>query len=128
MKRANKNLPTDAELEILDILWETKEATVREVYNAISKIKKCVYTSTLKTMQKMTAKKLIARKIKDQVHYYYPLVEESYVRNHTVKDILNKFFKGSYSKLALHALGNSSKDEHLDELVELVNKLKKSKK
>jgi len=128
MSKTNKPMPTDAELEILDILWENKEATVREVYDAISLSKNCVYTSTLKTMQKMTAKKLIGRKIKDQVHIYFPLVEESYVRNTTVKELINKFFKGSYSKLALHALGNSTKDENLDELVELVNKLKKTKR
>jgi BlaI family penicillinase repressor len=128
MKKVKKNMPTDAELEILDILWEKKEATVREIYDAISIFKKCVYTSTLKTMQKMTAKKIIGRRIKNQIHTYYPLVEESKVRNNTVKELIDKFFKGSYSKLALHALGNSSKDEHIDELIELVNNLKHTKK
>ena len=128
MKETKKKLPTSAELEILEILWEKKKATVREVYDAISARKKCVYTSTLKTMQKMTAKKLIARKIIEQVHIYYSLVEESAVRNSNVKELLNKFFNGSYSSLALHALGNTPSDENIDELVKLVNNLKKNKK
>ncbi len=128
MKGTKRNSPTNAELEILEILWKKKKATVREVHDAISINKECVYTSTLKTMQKMTAKELIGRTINTQSHIYYPLVEESHVRNNTVKELINKFFKGSYSKLALHALGNSASDENIDELVELVNKLKQDKK
>jgi hypothetical protein len=45
-----------------------------------------------------------------------------------VKELIDKFFKGSYSQLALHALGQSSREENLDELLEVVKKLKKDKK
>jgi predicted transcriptional regulator len=128
MKKDKKNLPTDAELEILQILWQQKKATVREVYDLISQRKKCAYTSTLKIMQNMTAKGLVKRTVKDQVHTYEAALEESKVRNSQLKDLIDRFFKGSYSQLALHALGQSSKEENLDELLELVNKLKKHKK
>jgi predicted transcriptional regulator len=128
MKKDKKNLPTDAELEILQILWQQKRATVREVYDLISQRKKCAYTSTLKIMQNMTAKGLVKRTVKDQVHTYEAALEESKVRNSQLKDLIDRFFKGSYSQLALHALGQSSKEENLDELLELVNKLKKHKK
>ena len=128
MKKGKKSLPTDAELEILQILWQQKRATVREVYDLISQRKKCAYTSTLKIMQNMTAKGLVKRTVKDQVHTYEPGVEEARVRNSQVKDLIDRFFKGSYSQLALHALGHSSKEDNLDELLELANKLKKDKK
>ena len=128
MKKDKKSLPTDAELEILQILWQHKKATVREVYDLISQRKKCAYTSTLKIMQNMTAKGLVKRTVKDQVHTYEAALEESKVRNSQLKDLIDRFFKGSYSQLALHALGESSKEDNLDELLELVNKLKKHKK
>ena len=112
----------------MEILWEKKKATVREVYDAISTNKECVYTTTLKIMQKMSAKGLIGRTIENQSHIYFALVEEASVRNNLVKDVINKFFKGSYSSLALHALSNSSGDENIEELQELVNKLKQDKK
>ena len=128
MKKDKKSLPTDAELEILQILWQQKRATVREVYDLISQRKKCAYTSTLKIMQNMTAKGLVKRTVKDQVHTYEAAVEEARVRNSQLKDLIDRFFKGSYSQLALHALGQSSKGENLDELLELVTKLKKDKK
>ena len=128
MKKDKKNLPTDAELEILQILWRNKRATVREVYDLISQRKKCAYTSTLKIMQNMTAKGLVRRTVKDQVHTYEAALEEARVRNRQLKDLIDRFFRGSYSQLALHALGQSSKEDNLDDLLELVNKLKKDKK
>ena len=128
MKEKKNILPTDAELEILMILWERKKATVREIYDEISRKKGSVYTTTLKIMQKMTAKGLIGRKMVDQAHIYYPLVEDSRVRKNSVRELITKFFGGSYSSLALHALGNSKKDENLDELVDLINQLKQHKK
>ena len=127
MKEKKPNPPTNAELEVLEILWKEKKATVREVYDIISANKACVYTTTLKTMQKMSAKGLIGRTIIDQKHEYYALVEEANVRNNYVKDMINKFFKGSYSNLALHALGKSSTDENIDELEALVKQLKQDK-
>jgi predicted transcriptional regulator len=128
MKETKRNPPTNAELEVLEILWEKKKATVREVYDTISANKECVYTSTLKIMQKMSAKGLIGRTVDNQKHEYYALVEEASIRSNFVKEIINKFFNGSYSQLALHALGNSSSDENIEELQELVNKLKNAKK
>lgn len=128
MKSFKVHSPTNAELEVLKILWEKKKASVREVYDIISEHKKCAYTTTLKTMQKMMEKKLLTRKTEEQVHIYYPAVEEAKIRHNSVQDIINKFFKGSYAKLALHALGNSDKEENLDELLEIVTKLNKSKK
>ena len=128
MKKDKKQLPTDAELEILQILWAKKGATVREVYEEVSKLKKCAYTSTLKIMQNMTAKGLVKRVVKDNLHTYTAAVEESKVRNSNVKELIDKFFKGSYAQLALHALGQSKKEEELDELIELVQRLKKTSK
>lgn len=128
MKYLRQEGPTNAELEVLEILWTKKKASVREVYDVISENKKCAYTTTLKIMQKMTAKKMLIRKTEKQVHVYYPLIEESKVRYNSVLYVINRFFKGSYSKLALHALGNSSGEEDMDELLDTVTKLKKTKK
>jgi predicted transcriptional regulator len=55
------NHPTPAELEILDILWDLKKGTVRDVYEVISSRKTTAYTTVLKTMQIMQAKGLVVR-------------------------------------------------------------------
>lgn len=128
MKRLKKESPTNAELEVLKILWEKKKASVREVHDIISVKKKCSYTTTLKIMQKMMDKKILTRKTEHQIHMYYPALEEKKVLHNSILHVINNFFKGSYAKLALHALGSASKDENLDELLEIVTKLKQQKK
>ena len=45
--------PTPAELEILDVLWDLRRATVREVFEEISKRRPTTYTTVLKFMQIM---------------------------------------------------------------------------
>ena len=59
------NQPTPAELEILDVLWTRKKATVREVFEDISKQKTTTYTTVLKTMQIMQEKGLVVRDEKE---------------------------------------------------------------
>ena len=55
------NQPTPAELEILDVLWDRRKATVREVHQEISKRKSTAYTTVLKLMQIMHEKGLVKR-------------------------------------------------------------------
>jgi BlaI family transcriptional regulator, penicillinase repressor len=128
MKKEKKKLPTDAELELLQVLWAHKGLTVREVHDLMSGHKSCAYTTTLKIIQKMTVKGLVKRTVTGQVHTYEAAVEESKVRNSHLKNLIDQFFKGSYAQLALHALGQSPKEEDLTALAELVDRLKLKKK
>ena len=53
--------PTDAELEILSVLWRLGPSTVREVHDVLSKERPIQYTTTLKLMQIMAEKGLLER-------------------------------------------------------------------
>ena len=53
--------PTEAELEVLAILWELKEASVRQVHERLAETKETGYTTTLKIMQIMHAKGMVSR-------------------------------------------------------------------
>ena len=59
-KKAHKK-PTDAEFNILGVIWERGSATVREVYQQLSKQQDIGYTTVLKFMQIMTEKGLLER-------------------------------------------------------------------
>lgn len=61
MARKALNRPTDAELEILAILWELGPATVREIHEIFGKSRKVTMTTALKFVQIMTEKKLIRK-------------------------------------------------------------------
>lgn len=120
--------PTEAELEILNILWHKKEATVRDVYEEICKIKDCGYTTTLKIMQIMFEKQLVTRDNSQKTHIYKPKVSQDGTQKQILDKLLNTLFSGSKSQLVMQALGSGhTSEEELDEIQELIMSLKNTK-
>ena len=68
--------PTESELEILSLLWEMKEASVRQVHERLAEIKDTGYTTTLKTMQNMHAKGMVNRNEEQRTHVYRPITNQ----------------------------------------------------
>ncbi|AGA78257.1 BlaI/MecI/CopY family transcriptional regulator [Echinicola vietnamensis] len=119
-----KYKPTDSELEILSILWERKAASVREVHEELSKRKETGYTTTLKIMQIMFAKKLLDRKEQGRSHIYMPSITESETQNSLLNSFMATTFGGSAKKLVMKALGQSNpSQEEIDEIRKLLNEL-----
>ena len=109
--------PTPAELEILDILWDLKKATVREVYDAISRRKSTTYTTVLKTMQIMQAKGLVIRDEAGKAHVYKPKSSQQQTQKRLVGSLLDRAFRGSALSLVQHVL--ETKPTTREELAEI---------
>lgn len=126
----NQNIkPTAAELEILQILWEKGEVTVKEVNEEINKKKETGYTTTLKTMQIMFDKGLVERKKDGRSHIYSAAIKKEKTQQVLLDKILETAFGGSASKLVMQALGNKkTTKEELQEIKELINKLERDSK
>jgi BlaI family penicillinase repressor len=113
-----KNKPTAAELEILDLLWEKYEATVRDIQEAINKRRPDTsYTTVLKTMQIMHEKGLVKRNEKGKAHIYKPARSQEQTQRNLVSDLLDKAFRGSALKLVQHVL--ETKPTTPEELTEI---------
>jgi predicted transcriptional regulator len=97
--------PTNAEMEILIILWDTGPATVRRVHEEISKAKPSQYTTTLKLMQIMTTKGLLDRDDSERSHVYKPSVPRERAQRQMAGDLMDRAFAGSLRSLVLGALG-----------------------
>jgi BlaI family transcriptional regulator, penicillinase repressor len=98
------NQPTPAELEILDVLWQFKKATVREIFEEISKHKATTYTTVLKFMQIMQEKGLVVRDVKEKAHVYRPAQSQHQTQKKLVGTLLDKAFRGSALSLVQHVL------------------------
>ena len=96
--------PTPAELEILDILWERKKATVREVFAEMQNRRATTYTTVLKFMQIMQAKGLVVRDEKDKAHVYRAKGSQRQMQTKLVGTLLEKVFRGSALSLVQHVL------------------------
>ncbi len=109
--------PTEAEIEILGVLWERGASTVREVYDVLSATKEVGYTSVLKQLQGMLEKQLVAKVERDRVHVYTATIR----KGHFVEDLIERYFSGSLHELVMQALSNKkATPTELRELRELL--------
>ncbi|MEP6675916.1 MAG: BlaI/MecI/CopY family transcriptional regulator [Ferruginibacter sp.] len=107
------NKPTESELEILQVLWDKGNATVRTVHEELSKTKDSGYTTTLKLMQIMFEKGLVSRDDSNKTHIYQPVVTRIKTQGQFLNKMINTLFAGSSAELVMQALGNhtASADE-----------------
>lgn len=109
--------PTDAELAILRILWARGPSTVRQVYEVLGRERPTAYTTALKLLQIMTEKGLVDRDEGDRTHIYRAHSSEEQTQRQLVRDLVDRAFGGSATKLVLQAL--ASKHASPDELKEI---------
>ncbi len=118
--------PTESELEILRILWERTEATVRDVHEELSKSKDAGYTTTLKLMQIMHEKGMVKRDETNKTHKYIPLLSREKTQKQFMGKMIDTLFQGSSTQLVMQALGNhKSSKEELEEIQKLIDNLKR---
>ena len=99
--------PTDAELAILNVLWERGPSTVREVHDALSSSQETGYTTVLKLLQIMTDKRLVVRDESQRAHVYSSSESEQRTQRKLIGDLMERAFGGSPSKLVMQALSAS---------------------
>ena len=122
-------VPTDAELEILKVLFIHGPQTVRFVNDEINKNREVGYTTTLKFMQLMLDKKLLTRDIIDRSHIYKPVITEHQTQNLVLSEMLDRAFRGSASTLVMNLLGNQNTSvEELHKIKELIAELENKNK
>jgi BlaI family transcriptional regulator, penicillinase repressor len=97
--------PTDAELDVLRVLWERGPSTVREVHEVVSGGKDVGYTTVLKQMQVMHRKGLVKRSERFRSHVYEASQPQARVQRELVQSLIKQAFGGSASGLVQSALG-----------------------
>jgi len=118
--------PTESELEILQILWEKGDCTVRDVHEILEQSKVAGYTTTLKLMQIMHEKGLVSRDTSAKTHIYRALVNQQKTQEQLVNKMISNVFNGSASRLVMQALGNhSASKEEIDSIKEYLEQLSK---
>jgi predicted transcriptional regulator len=96
--------PTEAELNILKVLWERGPSTVRDIHKELYRNTEVRYTTTLKLLQNMLAKGLVSRNEDERQHVYSAAVSERRTLNDLVRRWIDKTFAGSPVALAMRAL------------------------
>ena len=115
---ADKSLPSDAELLLLQALWEHPKASVQEVHVWMESAGKSVgYTTVLTQLQRMHKKGLVSRERRGKQHQYSAVRDRATTEAALINRLSHTAFSGSPVKLALRALGSDRPSaSELDEL------------
>ncbi len=109
--------PTDAELEILTVLWRIGPATVREVHAVIRRRREAQYSTVLKFLQIMAEKGLVRRDETQRAHVYKAARSREWTQRQLAGDLLERAFSGSAKALLVGAL--SARQASKAELAEM---------
>src|ERR1700716_817839 len=104
MTRTSQLRPTDAELEILRVLWDLGPSTVRDDHEILSKAKPTGYTTVLKLMQIMAEKGIVRRNEDQRAHVYEARLPQEETQQQLVGDLLDRAFGGSATQMVMQAL------------------------
>lgn len=118
--------PTEGELEILSVIWEKGEASVREIHQALLAYKQTGYTTSLKLLQLMFEKGMVKRTERGRKHYYRSTIDKEALEVRLTEKLTEQLFEGSPAKLAAKALNSKHYKctrEELQELQQLIGNL-----
>jgi len=120
--------PTESELEILQLLWESGPSSVRFINEKLNRQRETGYTTTLKLMQIMNDKGLTTRDTGNRTHIYKANVKEDETKSKLLQNFVDATFKGSAMKLVMQALGNhDATQEELEEIKAFIKKIENNK-
>lgn len=100
--------PTQAELELLQLLWRRGPSTVRDLHEEVLKKSEVGYTTVLKFLQIMLTKGLVTRADEVRPHIYTAKASSDESKTNLLKDIIERGFGGSAKELLMHALGTQA--------------------
>jgi predicted transcriptional regulator len=127
MARPRRATPTEGELEILHVLWESGPATVREVLEALRQDRPRAYTSVMTLLNVMVDKGLVVREPRGRAFVYRARKPREQTLGKLVSDLLRRAFQGSASSLVAHMLDQTKpSSEELAAIERLIASYKRS--
>lgn len=113
----HKHNPTEAELELLKVLWEHGPCTVSQVHTFLEDSPPRGYTTILKLLQIMAGKGLVKRDERGRAHVYRAAVSSEQIHRNYLRNLLDRVFDNSTRKLVAQAL--AVRPVSREELVEI---------
>jgi predicted transcriptional regulator len=119
---------TKAEEQIMQILWQLKEGIVKDILEKIPEPKPA-YNTVSTVVRVLDGKGFIDHKAYGNSHVYFPLISEDDYKKFTFDKLMSNYFDNSYKSLVSFIADEKDLGlKELDELTELINKLKSQKR
>ena len=117
-----------SELEIVRIVWDLKEATVRQVLDALPAVRKLDFWTVQTYLRRLAAKKYLKTRREGHTNVYSPRISPERVVGEVISDFLNRMFDGGTLPLFQHLIHDRGlSDEEIDQLQQTLNELKRGR-
>ncbi len=124
MARPASSQPTEVELRILKVLWESGPCTARAVHNTLAEDKGTNYSTTVKMLAVMLDKGLVERDESVYPMAFSAANSRDDTRQNVLTDVIHKLYDGSAKSLVLQVLSSQKASQaDLDEIRKLIKVL-----
>ena len=119
---------TKAEEQVMQLLWQLKEAIVKDIIELMPEPKPA-YNTVSTVVRVLEGKGFIDHKAYGNSHVYFPLISEAQYKKFTFDKMMSSYFSNSYQSLVSFIANDKKLDlQQLDELGKLIDDLKNKKK
>jgi BlaI family transcriptional regulator, penicillinase repressor len=119
---------TPQELEIMKVVWEKGEVTVRDVYETLRERRRIAYTTVMTMMGVLETKGHLKKRRDERAHSYRPTRPQSVVLRSMVREFVDRVFNGAAAPLLVHLVRDRRiGEEQLEELSRLLKEKEKEK-
>jgi predicted transcriptional regulator len=101
---------TEAELRLMDVLWQKGSATVQQVLDALPEKPALAYNSVLTTIRVLENKGYLEHVKDGRAHIYKPILEREEATRSEIRHLVGRFFKNSHELLVLNILEDLSSE------------------
>lgn len=128
-KKGLRKILGDLEVAIMDVVWNTEETTVRDVYDALKVKRELAYTTVMTVMSRLAEKGLLKKTKSGTAFLYSPVYSRDDFTQSTVKKVISELL-GDFATPTLsqfvEALGDGDPDK-MDELAKLIEEKRKKR-
>lgn len=126
---SNQPAPTERELDILKVLWDRGEATVREVYEELSQNLPIVQNTVQAFLRTMEEKGQVRHRVEGRTFIYQPVIERESTNTRLASRLLQRVFDGAIDQLVHSLFSEQTPSEaELQRLETLIAEMKTSRK
>ncbi|MCA9203416.1 MAG: BlaI/MecI/CopY family transcriptional regulator [Planctomycetales bacterium] len=117
------------EMEVARLLWQLKQATVRQVHEAFPADRTIDFTTVQTYLRRLETKGYATARLQGRTRVYSPTVRPRTVIRETIDDLVDRLFGGETMPLVRHLIEDRGiRDEDLAELRELIDRLEKGER
>jgi BlaI family transcriptional regulator, penicillinase repressor len=116
---------TPQELEIMKLVWEREDATVRDIYEALLERRKIAYTTVMTMMKILETKGYLKKRRQDRAFVYRPAQPKNQIIGGMIREFIDRVFNGSAEPLLVHLVKSSRlREKDLREIVRMIEETK----